>query len=136
MSFRSPTFYPPNRLHSSLKNVVGRLQRQSESLTICAYMASVSRQTDGKPEPHRGSSLAAHIVQGLDGTVDIARDDWCLDDENDQSLARFHQTTRGLRDGLWRRFVRGDRKGRLWNDGTGVEATGRVAREAVQQLFP
>jgi hypothetical protein len=72
----------------------------------------------------------------LDGAVDIAADDWTLEDGAGQPLARIYKQTGGPQSGRWMWFVQINPQGRPWNGGTGVAATGRAAREAVEALAP
>jgi hypothetical protein len=72
----------------------------------------------------------------LDGAVDIAPDDWTLEDDAGQPLGRIYLYRFGPQAGRWAWFVQVDAEGRPVNGGTGMAATGREAREAVEALVP
>jgi hypothetical protein len=72
----------------------------------------------------------------LDGSVDIAPDDWTLEDAAGQPLARIYRYLYGPQAGRWAWFVQVDREGRPYNGGTGVAATGTEARQACEALVP
>jgi hypothetical protein len=72
----------------------------------------------------------------LDGTVDIAPDDWTLEDDAGQPLGRIYLYRFGPQAGRWSWFVQVDAEGRPFNGGTGTAATGKEAREAVERLVP
>jgi hypothetical protein len=68
----------------------------------------------------------------LDGSIDIAPDDWTLEDVNGQPLARIYRYAYGPNAGRWAWFVQVDPQGRPYNGGTGAAATGTEAREACE----
>jgi hypothetical protein len=72
----------------------------------------------------------------LDGSIDIAPDDWCLEDPAGQPLARIYRFAYGPQAGRWAWFVQVDREGRPYNGGTGTAATGKQAREACEVRVP
>lgn len=72
----------------------------------------------------------------LDGSTDISPDDWCLEDDAGQPLARIYLFRYGPNAGRWAWFVQVDASGRPFNGGTGVADSGREAREAVEALIP
>jgi hypothetical protein len=72
----------------------------------------------------------------IDGTVDIASDDWCLQDAAGQPLGRIYLFQYGPQAGRWAWFVQVDPTGRPFNGGTGIAETGREAREAVEARAP
>ena len=70
----------------------------------------------------------------LNGSIDIAPDDWCLEDENGQALARIYKVTGGPQSHQWFWAVQVGRDGQPRNGGTGYVPTGREAREACETL--
>ncbi|WP_036282852.1 hypothetical protein [Methylocystis sp. ATCC 49242] len=72
----------------------------------------------------------------LDGTVDVATDDWSLLDDAGRPLARIYLQDGGPQGGRWAWFVQVAPDGTPWNGGTGYAASGREAREISEQLVP
>jgi hypothetical protein len=70
----------------------------------------------------------------LDGSTDIALDDWCLHDENDRVLARIYKMTGGPQSSRWFWAVQVGLDGEPRNGGTGYFATGKEARETCEAL--
>ena len=64
----------------------------------------------------------------LDGSIDVAEDDWSLLDAAGQALARIYKTTGGPRDGRWLWFVLTDPQGRPYNGGGPLVRAGGGAR--------
>lgn len=62
-------------------------------------------------------------------------DDWSLADGG-LSIARLYRIVGGPQDGQWAWFVQVLPDGTPGNGGTGVEATGKAAREACERLLP
>ena len=70
----------------------------------------------------------------LDGSIDIAPDDWCLHDENAQALARIYKVKGGPQSAQWFWAVQVGRDGEPRNGGAGYFSTGREARETCEIL--
>jgi hypothetical protein len=70
----------------------------------------------------------------LDGLIDIAPDDWCLQDENNQTLARIYKVTGGPQRAQWFWAVQVGPDGERRNGGAGYFPTGKEAREICETL--
>lgn len=70
----------------------------------------------------------------IDGRTAL-EDDWSLADGG-LSLARLYRLSGGPQAGRWAWFVQVWPDGTPGNGGTGVEATGKAAREACEALLP
>jgi hypothetical protein len=72
----------------------------------------------------------------LDGSIDVAEDDWSLRDDAGQPLARIYVYKFGPNAGRWAWFVQVAPDGTPLNGGTGVAATGTKAREECERRVP
>jgi hypothetical protein len=72
----------------------------------------------------------------LDGSIDVAPDDWTLFDDNGRPLARIYHYSFGPNAGRWAWFILVASDGVPFNSGTGVADTGREAREMCERILP
>lgn len=72
----------------------------------------------------------------LEGSIEIVPDDWCLEDDAGQPLARIYLHKFGPNAGRWAWFVQVAPDGTPYNGGTGTAATGTEAREECEQRIP
>jgi len=70
--------------------------------------------------------------EGLNADVDIAPDDWCLQNASGQSLARIYKVADGPQDGRWFWAVQVGREGKPFNGGTSYADKGREAKEGCE----
>ncbi len=82
------------------------------------------------------AKLAPDSFRQLDGSIELAADDWCLIDDAGRPLARIYRYLYGPNAGRWSWFVLAAPDGAPFNGGTGTAATGREAREACEARIP
>jgi hypothetical protein len=73
----------------------------------------------------------------LDGSIDVAPDDWTLFDDNGRPLARIYHYSFGPNAGRWSGFILVARRmARLPTAGAGIAETGTGAREICERVLP